>query len=262
MKGRLDSAAMNGNPKLRATSTSTPSVLELIRGRGLDAGPTQLTRGALYTFINPHSYAIADRIGIPYREFDGLYVDGILLSLALRTAGIHLRRRSFDMVGIAPDVFALAGRLGAGCYFIGARPGEIEPAVDRIGRAWPSMSIVGHRHGYFENASDRRRVIDGIVDLEPALVVAGMGAPLQERFLVDLRAAGWWGTGFTCGGFLHQLVDRLDYYPAWIDRFQLRWLYRGLTDRRVARRLVTTYPEFVRAFTRDATARRLPPDSE
>lgn len=40
-----------------------------------------------------------------------------------------------------------------------------------------------------------------INELNPDLVVVGMGAPLQEKFLVDLVGLGWRGRGYTCGVF-------------------------------------------------------------
>jgi N-acetylglucosaminyldiphosphoundecaprenol N-acetyl-beta-D-mannosaminyltransferase len=54
-----------------------------------------------------------------------------------------------------------------------------------------------------------------------------MGVVRQERFLLAARNAGFRGVGFTCGGFIHQTArDEIDYYPAWINRWNLRFLYR------------------------------------
>ena len=35
------------------------------------------------------------------------------------------------------------------------------------------------------------------------------------------------GVGFTCGGFIHQTANNeIEYYPLWIDRMNLRFVYR------------------------------------
>ncbi len=35
------------------------------------------------------------------------------------------------------------------------------------------------------------------------------------------------GIGFTCGGFVHQTaMNRMHYYPNWVDKMNLRFVYR------------------------------------
>jgi N-acetylglucosaminyldiphosphoundecaprenol N-acetyl-beta-D-mannosaminyltransferase len=72
-----------------------------------------------------------------------------------------------------------------------------------------------------------------------------MGASIQERFLLRLVATGWSGFGFTCGGYLDQLVDGMHYYPRWVDAANLRWAYRLIREpRRLSRRYGMEYPYF------------------
>mgnify|MGYP000060826451 CR=1 FL=1 len=38
---------------------------------------------------------------------------------------------------------------------------------------------------------------------------------------------GYQGIGFTCGGFVHQTaMNRMHYYPNWVDKMNLRFVYR------------------------------------
>jgi N-acetylglucosaminyldiphosphoundecaprenol N-acetyl-beta-D-mannosaminyltransferase len=77
-----------------------------------------------------------------------------------------------------------------------------------------------------------------------------MGAPLQERFLLQLADDGWHGIGFTCGGFLDQLIDGKNYYPAWADRLNIRFLYRLAKEpRRLWRRYLVDYQVFIRRYS-------------
>ena len=66
-----------------------------------------------------------------------------------------------------------------------------------------------------------------IVSLHPDILIIGMGIIKQEQFLSKVRDAGYQGIGFTCGGFIHQTAqDKAGYYPNWVDKYGLRFIYR------------------------------------
>jgi len=68
------------------------------------------------------------------------------------------------------------------------------------------------------------------LDINPDVVVVGMGALVQDRFAVLLRDLGCRSSIYTCGGFLHQTINRINYYPKWINRLHLRTLYRLIKE--------------------------------
>ena len=50
---------------------------------------------------------------------------------------------------------------------------------------------------------------------------------MQEKFLLKVKKMGYQGIGFTCGGFVHQTaMNRMHYYPDWVDKMNLRFVYR------------------------------------
>ena len=60
---------------------------------------------------------------------------------------------------------------------------------------------------------------------------------MQEQFLLMVKNTGFKGIGFTCGGFIHQTAnDEIDYYPAWINRMNLRFLYRMIKEKHTRKR--------------------------
>ena len=109
---------------------------------------------------------------------------------------------------------------------------------------YPSANVLGFSPGYFAGPNERHQTISRIVALQPKVVVCGMGAKLQEQFLAELRARGWLGAGFTCGGFFHQAVRQksVKYYPDVFDKLQLRWMYRIIDEPRLLRRYAIDYP--------------------
>lgn len=223
-------------------------VLDLLRQRDC----RRMDGPVLVTYLNPYSYLIARKEISLLQQFDEVHADGIVLVLFLRWFGVaRVRRISFDMSSFAPQLFEKAVHKRYRIYLIGATSEEIAAAAARIQQAFPALRIDGFRDGYFENEKERKRVLESIVSSAPDIVICGMGTPLQERFLADLRAAGWSGSGYTCGGFFHQSAHRLHYYPVWIDRLNLRWAYRIYREPKLLKRYGWEYPKFVWCFLVD-----------
>ena len=104
---------------------------------------------------------------------------------------------------------------------------------------------------------DSIKAIEIILALKPSIVVVGMGTPRQEQFLVDLKEAGYNGTGYTCGGFFHQTAGKMDYYPNWADKFHLRWLYRIIDEPKLFKRYTVDYSWFLVVFLYDVIKYRI-----
>ena len=60
----------------------------------------------------------------------------------------------------------------------------------------------------------------------------------RERY-PKVKNAGYQGVGFTCGGFIHQTSkNEIDYYPAWVDKTNLRFVYRMWKEPHTRKRYV------------------------
>ena len=70
-------------------------------------------------------------------------------------------------------------------YFIGSKKNEIESAVTKIAAKYPNLKIVGYNDGYIKNYE--KKVLKTILELSPDIVIVGMGAGLQEQFLIKLK---------------------------------------------------------------------------
>jgi N-acetylglucosaminyldiphosphoundecaprenol N-acetyl-beta-D-mannosaminyltransferase len=209
----------------------------------------------LVSFLNPYSYVVARRSPNRdvYGKLDRIYFDGIALSLAMRIHGVKRPRTSFDMTSCARQVFSDAAVKGVTVCFVGGMDGVAATAAEIIKGEFFGLLVTGIYGGYFSSTQKRADTIAEIVSAKPAVVIVGMGAPLQEVFLVDLWAAGWRGRGYTCGGFLHQTASSgIKYYPQWMDRFHLRWLFRLLDEPKLIKRMIVYYPTFVALFFVDS----------
>ena len=192
------------------------------------------------TFLNPFSYLLARKQGGLFSNFN-IEIDGILLVLILRIFGCHFSRKSFDMTSLARMVFNKAISESKTVYLIGTKPELIDQAVKNIREKFVDLNICGFRDGYFA-VEEKKEILNNIIKIDPDYVICGMGTPKQEEFLLDLSQAGWNGTGYTCGGFLHQTAQNIKYYPKWIDLFNLRAFYRIYDEPRLIKRYMLEYP--------------------
>lgn len=207
---------------------------------------------SISTFINPYSYLLARRHSELFKGIDIIYLDGFLMVKLLGFLGlVKTERISFDFSSLAGLIFRNAADSNKTVYFIGTKPGLIDRAVQNIQLIFPSLKIAGFRHGYFTDPTERKEALHKIMQHNPDYVICGMGTPLQESMLLDLKAIGWQGIGYTCGGFLHQTAKKQQYYPGWIDRLNLRWLYRIFDEPKLLKRYTLDYSKFIFVFFYD-----------
>lgn len=201
-----------------------------------------------YSFINPFSLgAVAQTLNDQECERIKFYADGIaIVAYARLFKKKKIVRTSFDDTSIAPIVFQYAVLHGRAVSLVGGTEKNVCLAKQLLEEKYPGLSIVLARSGYFNSPEERQQCLERAA-LSDILVV-GMGAGKQERMLLDLREAGWQGVGFTCGGYLDQFVHAKgrDYYPAWVDKLNLRWLYRMVKEpNRLLKRYLKDYPHFL-----------------
>jgi hypothetical teichoic acid biosynthesis protein A len=187
-----------------------------------------LQKGSIYTFLNPVSYLDAIKHKGLFTQYDGIFADGGLLVKAVKFFyGKTIQRRSFDMTSLAPLLFDYAQDNGKSIAIVASKQESIEQAVKILIAKYPKLSILYFRNGYFNTNEEKMATVHKIVLLEPDFLIVGMGIVKQEDFLLKVKDAGYLGVGFTCGGFIHQIAkDKAEYYPEWIDKHGLRFIYR------------------------------------
>lgn len=195
-------------------------------------------RGCIYTFLNPVSYLTALDHKRLFGKFDGIFADGSLLVAAIRMLyGKKVERRSFDMTSLAPELLSYAEEHGKTIYIVASKQEQVEQAVKIFKERYPNLLFAGYRNGYFTSEEELDREAATITRLNPDYLIVGMGTLMQERFLLKVKEAGFQGVGFTCGGFIHQTAkNEIDYYPAWIDRMNLRFVYRIYREKHTRKR--------------------------
>ncbi len=192
----------------------------------------------IYTFLNPVSYLDALDNKELYTKFDGIFADGSMLVAAIRMLYWEkVVRRSFDMTSIAPELFDYALKNNKSIYIVASKQEQVEKAVEIFKEKWNGLNVIGFRNGYFDSEEEKEHEARHIAEVNPDFLIVGMGAVMQEKFLVMVKENGFKGIGFTCGGFVHQVAKGdMDYYPAWVDKWNLRFIYRFFKEQHTRRR--------------------------
>lgn len=183
--------------------------------------------GRVVTWLNHYSLLNADWEQLARVDLVG--IDGTLLQMALARAGHSIERSSADLV--APHVFRLLDK-GAKIALIGAEPGVALKAAERLGD-FETMCIDG-----YEGLAQLRADPGQLIAFDPRLVIVGLGAGLQDRIAVGLRAWLPRASVMTAGGWIDQFAAAEQYFPAWIHRFRLGWAWRIAHE---PRRLIGRY---------------------
>lgn len=207
----------------------------------------------LVTFVNPYSYQLLRRHEDLVTAMDVIYADGIALAkIAALLTGAQVLRRSFDMTSLGEPVFKTCTDNGLRLGVVGAKPDEVMNFRGKLAQRFPGIRCCVAHGGYFASQEERENCLSELANNQIQVLVCGMGTPLQEQFLVDakLRVASL-RVGFSCGGFIHQSVRALDYYPHIVDSMHLRWAYRLMREPGTRRRFMKMYPRFLRTFVGD-----------
>lgn len=199
------------------------------------------SKGKVYTFLNPVSYLTALDNKELFGQMDGIFADGGLLVKAIKMLYAKVvTRRSFDMTSMAPELFTYAVEHDKTIYIVASKQEQVEKAVEIFRERYPKVKFAGYRNGYFDSESEMDVEAKHITELNPDFLIVGMGAMMQEKFLLKVKDAGYQGVGFTCGGFIHQTSkNEIDYYPAWVDKTNLRFVYRMWKEPHTRKRYVT-----------------------
>jgi N-acetylglucosaminyldiphosphoundecaprenol N-acetyl-beta-D-mannosaminyltransferase len=122
-------------------------------------------------------------------------------------------------------------------FLLGGRPGVAAGAADRLRVWYPGIDVVGTRDGYF--AADADGVVVGAIrEAGPTLLLAGLGAPRQERWLARHLDALGVPIAMGIGGALDVWTGQARRAPRIWQTLGLEWCYRLVREpRRFGRQL-------------------------
>lgn len=196
------------------------------------------------SFVNPFSYQILRNNTSSYLDIDHFYSDAMLSSFIFGVLfNKNIPRISFDYGSFAKTFFEIAELHNLSIFIVGSKDKQLKGAIAQFKQSYPKLNICGSHDGYFEHDME---VIELIKSSRAQYVICGLGTPKQDEFAQSIKRAlpNQVKQIYTCGGFIHQSEERVDYYPQFINRYNLRWLYRAVKEPKVIKRLLINYPLF------------------
>jgi exopolysaccharide biosynthesis WecB/TagA/CpsF family protein len=211
---------------------------ELALLRQLAAGGDSRVLG----FINAHamnSIAGDAEFFDALMDADLLLRDGSGMALLYRRCG---RDGGLNMNGtdLIPKILAVfRGRRVA---FWGTDNSRLQAAAARCSAEF-GVQIVSQENGFHEIGHYRQLA----AELQPDLIVLGMGMPKQERVARAIKGAMRAPSLIVCGGaIIDFLSGKVPRAPAWMRALGVEWLYRLLREpRRLFKRYVIGNPLFL-----------------
>lgn len=201
--------------------------------------------------INAHALNLACRdaaLRDYFNRADVVFCDGAGVRLAARFLGGRIPAR-ITYADWMWRLAALASEEGFSLYLLGARPGVVERAADRLAGSYPNLRIAGAHHGHFDHAtgaSENEMIVREINAAAPDILVVGFGMPLQERWLMENRYRLNARVALTGGAVFDYVAGELRRGPRLLTDNGFEWLARLLIEpRRLWRRYLIGNPLFL-----------------
>lgn len=160
------------------------------------------------------------------QEADLVVPDGIGVIIASKFTKNKLPERvpGYDLV---QGLFHEMEKTQRSVYFFGAAPGVAHQAADKMQEKYPDLRILGVQNGYFKR-EEESYIIEQINDAKPDLLLVGLGAPKQEKWIErnykDLQVKVCIGVG----GSFDVMSGKVKRAPILFQKIGLEWFYRLL----------------------------------
>lgn len=185
-----------------------------------------------FACVNAHSAEVAHRdprFMEALQAADLLVADGAGVVLASMILGGRIRERA-----TGPDLFmavsrALDRRGGRSVFYLGGTPETLERIATHHREAFPNLAIAGMLAPPFRtafSAEDLASMDAAIRDAAPDVLWVGLGAPKQEKLLLDLRPGLAVPVCGPVGAMFDYFAGNVAMPPRWMERCGLHWLYR------------------------------------
>lgn len=128
-------------------------------------------------------------------------------------------------------------------YLFGGAPGIAEKAKRIAEERYPGVQIVGTRNGFFTK-QDESEIVNDIKACQPDILLVALGVPRQEKWLEEYKEELKVPVSIGVGGTFDVMAGVVKRAPLWMQRSNLEWLFRLLSEPKRAIRMLAL-PHFV-----------------
>lgn len=132
-------------------------------------------------------------------------------------------------VELAEEIIAASGKQKWNIGFLGGRDDVWEMAADSLKRKYPDIVIKGGIHGYF-NQNEEKDIVCKLSEMDLKVLIAGMGSPKQELFLLNHLDSFKGAIVIGAGGSLDIYSGQMRRAPMIFRTLKLEWLWRMIKE--------------------------------
>lgn len=151
-----------------------------------------------------------------------LVPDGIGIVKAARSIGYNIEERIAG-IDIAIKLLEYGNELKKDIYLFGSKQEVIDSMKEVLKEKYPNINLVGASNGY---VSDKDKVFDEIVKLNPDIVLVALGIPHQEKLIYKHLEKFKKGIFVGVGGSFDVISGHKKRAPKIFIKLNLEWLYR------------------------------------
>lgn len=133
-------------------------------------------------------------------------------------------------------------------FLLGAKPGIADKAAKKLQERFPSLSIVGVHHGYFNKRLghyENEQVVAMINAAKPNILLVGFGMPMQEYWLEENWPKIQANIGLPIGAAIDYIAGEVARGPRLMTDHGFEWLSRLIIEpRRLWKRYIIGNPLF------------------
>jgi N-acetylglucosaminyldiphosphoundecaprenol N-acetyl-beta-D-mannosaminyltransferase len=182
-----------------------------------------------------HLIRTEPRLAEFYARADLVQIDSTPLIAFGRLVGRGTRRKHRSTyLDWREHFWSLADRKGWRVMFIGGAEGVADAAADRLKTRYCRVELAV-QSGYFDATSgseDNRRLVAGVTEFAPQVLLVGMGMPRQEIWIADHLDALPDCVVLNVGAAFDYEAGVQKAAPRWMGQMGLEWLYRLAVDPR------------------------------
>lgn len=220
-------------------------VIEFLEGDGLNM------------IFTPNSEIMVD--AVRDRELENILndaqliiADGIGVVIASKLYGTPLKDRVTG-ADLSAKILELAAARGNSIFLLGAEQASVEAAAQTIKERYPGIKIAGIRNGYFSE-DDEVQIIEEINNSGADVLIAGLGAPKQEKFIYSHKDDLKVKIAIGVGGVIDIYSGRKKRAPEIYQKLGLEWFYYLMQQPSRIKR-IGKLPKFVLLALYDAMTR-------
>ena len=167
--------------------------------------------------------------------------DGIGVLKAGKKIGYNIEER-ITGIDIANELLKFGNEQKKSIYLFGSKQEVIDSMKIVIKEQYPNLKLVGTSNGY---VTDKDKVFDEIVKLEPDIVLVALGIPLQEMLIYKHLNRFKKGIFVGIGVSFDVMSGMKKRAPKIFIKLNLEWLYRIMKEPKRFKRFYNSNVKFI-----------------